>query len=80
MADHLLKKTETKMVTRERFLSLELAIKALDYTLSAYELVEALQMYLPARSKQAEVTYEETEEGKQVRSVIFYPLPNKESP
>ncbi|EOQ87808.1 hypothetical protein LEP1GSC202_2134 [Leptospira yanagawae serovar Saopaulo str. Sao Paulo = ATCC 700523] len=74
------KKTETKMVTRERFLSLELAIKALDYTLSAYELVEALQMYLPARSKQAEVTYEETEEGKQVRSVIFYPLPNKESP
>ncbi|TGL69855.1 hypothetical protein [Leptospira jelokensis] len=74
------KRTETKMVTRERFLSLELAIKALDYTLSAYELVEAVQLYLPARSKQAEVTYEETEEGNQVRSVIFYPLPNKESP
>ncbi|MCW7504774.1 hypothetical protein ND855_11625 [Leptospira sp. 1 VSF14] len=74
------KKTETKTVVRERFLSLELAIKALDYTLSAYELVEAVQMYLPARSKQAEVTYEDTEEGKQVRSVVFYPLPAKESP
>lgn len=74
------KKTETKTVVRERFLSLELAIKALDYTLSAYELVETIQLYLPARSKQAEVTYEETEEGKQVRSVVFYPLPTKESP
>ncbi|XDD47422.1 hypothetical protein AB3N60_04855 [Leptospira sp. WS39.C2] len=70
------KKTETKTITRERFLSLEIAIKTLDYTLSAYELVETIQMYLPARSKQAEVTFEETEEGKQVRSVVFYPLPN----
>lgn len=70
------KKTETKTIRRERFLSIELAIKTLDYTLSAYELVETIQMYLPARSKQAEVTYEETEDGKQVRSVVFYPIPN----
>ncbi|TGL03078.1 hypothetical protein EHQ43_14840 [Leptospira bouyouniensis] len=74
------KKTETKTVSKERFLSIEIAIKTLDYTLSAYELVETIQMYLPARSKQAEVTYEDTEEGKQIRSVVFYPLPNIESP
>jgi hypothetical protein len=72
------KKTETKTVTKERFLTLGLAIKTLDYTLSAYELLETIQLYLPVRSKQAEVTYEDTEDGKQVRSVIFYPLPNLE--
>ncbi|TGL46238.1 hypothetical protein EHQ55_16475 [Leptospira meyeri] len=72
------KKTETKTVSRERFLSVELAIKALDYTLSAYEIVEAVQMYLPARAKQAEVVYEDTEEGRMLRSVIFYPVQDKE--
>ncbi|TGL87878.1 hypothetical protein EHQ68_00515 [Leptospira congkakensis] len=72
------KKTETKTVTRERFLGAELAIKALDYTLSAYEIVEAIQLYMPARAKQAEVVYEDTEEGKMLRSVIFYPVVDKE--
>ncbi|TGK87462.1 hypothetical protein EHQ24_02725 [Leptospira noumeaensis] len=72
------KKTETKTVTRERFLGAELAIKALDYTLSAYEIVEAIQLYMPARTKQAEVVYEDTEEGRMLRSVIFYPVVDKE--
>ncbi|MCG6139721.1 hypothetical protein [Leptospira mtsangambouensis] len=72
------KKTETKTITRERFLSVELAIKALDYTLSAYEIVEAVQMYLPARAKQAEVVYEDTEEGRILKSVVFYPVVNRE--
>ncbi|PJZ44782.1 hypothetical protein [Leptospira brenneri] len=72
------KKTETKTVTRERLLSAELAIKALDYTLSAYEIVETIQLYIPARSKQAEVVYEDTEDGRMLKSVIFYPIPDKE--
>ncbi|PJZ85389.1 hypothetical protein [Leptospira harrisiae] len=72
------KKTETKTVTRERFLGAELAIKVLDYTLSAYEIVEAVQLYIPARAKQAEVVYEDTEEGRMLRSVIFYPVVDKE--
>ncbi|EOQ96314.1 hypothetical protein LEP1GSC195_2309 [Leptospira wolbachii serovar Codice str. CDC] len=72
------KKTDTKTVTRERFLGVELAIKALDYTLSAYEIVEAIQLYMPARSKQAEVVYEDTEEGRILKSVIFYPAPAKD--
>ncbi|TGL45135.1 hypothetical protein [Leptospira perdikensis] len=72
------KKTDTKTVTRERFLGVELAIKALDYTLSAYEIVETIQLYMPARAKQAEVVYEDTEEGKMLRSVIFYPVEDKE--
>lgn len=72
------KKTDTKTVTRERFLGVELAIKALDYTLSAYEIVEAVQLYMPARSKQAEVVYEDTEEGRVLKSVIFYPAPDKD--
>lgn len=72
------KKTETKTVTRERFLGVELAIKVLDYTLSAYEIVEAIQLYLPARTKQAEVVYEDREEGRVLKSVVFYPVVNKE--
>lgn len=72
------KKTETKTVTRERFLGAELAIKVLDYTLSAYEIVEAVQLYIPARAKQAEVVYEDTEEGRMLRSVIFFPVVDKE--
>lgn len=72
------KKTDTKTVTRERFLGVELAIKALDYTLSAYEIVEAIQLYLPARTKQAEIVYEDTEEGRILKSVVFYPAPDKD--
>lgn len=72
------KKTETKTVTRERFLGVELAIKVLDYTLSAYEIVEAIQLYMPARTKQAEVVYEDREEGRVLKSVVFYPVVNKE--
>ncbi|TGK47913.1 hypothetical protein EHQ16_01015 [Leptospira kanakyensis] len=72
------KKTETKTVTRERFLGAELAIKVLDYTLSAYEIVEAIQLYMPARAKQAEVVYEDTEDGRMLRSVIFFPVVDKE--
>ncbi|XDD55141.1 hypothetical protein AB3N62_04835 [Leptospira sp. WS4.C2] len=72
------KKTDTKTVTRERFLGVELAIKALDYTLSAYEIVEAIQLYLPARTKQAEIVYEDTEEGRILKSVTFYPAPDKD--
>ncbi|MCW7493872.1 hypothetical protein ND861_14860 [Leptospira sp. 2 VSF19] len=72
------KKTETKTVTRERFLGVELAIKVLDYTLSAYEIVEAIQLYMPARTKQAEVVYEDKEEGRILKSVVFYPIVNQE--
>ncbi|MCZ8344775.1 MAG: hypothetical protein O9301_17200 [Leptospira sp.] len=67
------KTTETKKVTRERFLTLGLAVQILDYSLTAYELVEAAQLYLPAREKSAEVIYDETPSGRVIRSVIFYP-------
>lgn len=67
------KTTETKKVTKERFFTLGLVIQVLDYSLTAYELVEAAQLYLPAREKSAEVIYDETPNGKIIRSVIFYP-------
>ncbi|MDF3818325.1 hypothetical protein P3G55_00350 [Leptospira sp. 96542] len=69
------KKTETKTIAKERFLGLQLAITVLDYSLTAYELIEAIQLYSPARYKKAEIIFENTEEGKQIKSVVFYPLP-----
>lgn len=67
------KKAESKKVSRERFLTLGLAIQILDYSLTALEIVEAVQLYSPARSKEAEIIYEETESGKVIKSVIFSP-------
>ncbi|TGN19955.1 hypothetical protein [Leptospira idonii] len=68
------KEINTKKTKKERFISLNLVVTVLDYTLTAYELVEAIQLYWPARSMKTEVVYDDANDKKQVQSVIFTPI------
>ncbi|GBF49893.1 hypothetical protein LPTSP4_14130 [Leptospira ryugenii] len=66
----LSRSTEVKPEKRERFLDLGLIVSLLDYSLQAYEMVEAIQMYWPIRSLKTEVLYEDRNEGRLLRSIV----------
>jgi hypothetical protein len=65
------KDTEIKKVTRERFIDLSLVVTILDYSLKAYELVEAIQLYWPMRTLKTEVIYEDRQDGKVITSMVI---------
>lgn len=67
------KEVETKPVVKQRFLDLSLVVTILDYTLTAYEVIESILLYKPARKAKAEVNYLSTSEGNRIQSVVFYP-------
>lgn len=70
----LSKDTELKKISRERFIDLGLVITILDYTLKAYELIESIQLYMPIRSLKSEVVYEESNDGKIIKSIVISKL------
>ncbi len=67
------KEVETKPVVRQRFLDLSLIVTVIDYTLTAYEMIESILLYKPARKAKAEVTYLSSGEGNLIQAVTFYP-------
>ncbi|MBX7057337.1 MAG: hypothetical protein K1X75_04680 [Leptospirales bacterium] len=56
-----------------RFLPLAAAVGAIKYSLQAYDLVQALRMYWPARSMRAEVYYQQQDGERRLQSVVFSP-------
>lgn len=72
------KVTEAKPITQDRFLTLPLAIKIIDYSISAYDLVQSIRMYSSAREWKATAYYEQSEFGKSIRSVHFERIKEKE--
>ncbi|MDZ4727766.1 MAG: hypothetical protein SH817_16530 [Leptospira sp.] len=65
------KDTEIKKVQRERFIDLSLIVTILDYSIKAYEFIEAIQLYWPMRSLKAEVIYEDNSQGKVIQSIVI---------
>ncbi|BDA78059.1 hypothetical protein LPTSP3_g09890 [Leptospira kobayashii] len=65
------KETDTKKIKQERFLDLSLVVSILDYSLKAYEFVEAIQLYMPVRKMKSEVVYDDSTGNKVVKSVVF---------
>jgi hypothetical protein len=65
------KHADIKKITRERFIDISLIVTILDYSLKAYELIEAIQLYWPIRSLKSEVIYEDNGGSKVVKSIII---------
>jgi len=65
------KETDTKKIKQERFLDLGLVVSILDYSLTAYEMIEAIQLYMPVRNMKSEVVYDDSTGSKVVKSVVF---------
>lgn len=62
---------EKKNVKKERFITAPAVIKILDYSITAYDYVKAIQMYSHARSWKTVASYEETDKGQVLRTVQF---------
>ena len=65
--------TIERTTSKERFIGLETAVAAIKYSLQVYDIVQAIELYQPARSMQAEIVYSQNLKGKQIQSVVFYP-------
>ena len=66
--------TESRALSNERFLSLELAVSIIKYTIQAYDFVRALALYRPATERTATITYvEEANGARRIESVVFEP-------
>jgi hypothetical protein len=65
------KKSEARPIQQDRFLTLETAIKIIDYSITAYDTIQKIRMYSNARNWQATAYYQETEKGKFIQSVHF---------
>ncbi len=66
-------KTEKIKKTHEKFLPVTAALALLKYSVQAYDTVQAVRLYSPARKMKAQVFYEEGPEGERIRSVVFTP-------
>lgn len=66
-------KAEKKQVVRERFLPAAAIAAAIDYAMTAYDLVKTIILYAPARSMHAEVIYTGQESGGSIQTVTFTP-------
>lgn len=71
------RETERIKKTREKFLPLTAAVSILKYSMQAYDIVQAIRTYAPARQMRAQIFYEEEGEQKtgRIKSVIFTPVP-----
>lgn len=58
---------------RERFLPLAAAVSLVKYSVQAYDLVAAVQLYWPARTMKADVYYRPDAAGDQIQSIVFSP-------
>ncbi|TGK33743.1 hypothetical protein EHQ12_02390 [Leptospira gomenensis] len=68
------KEREVKPVIKSRFLPLQAVITAIDYSLSVYDMISALILYLPANERKVEVNYVDSPGGKRLDSVVFLPV------
>lgn len=68
---------ETRQIkkTREKFLPLTAVVSILKYSVQAYDLVQAVRTYAPARKMSAQIFYEEEGGQSKIKSVIFSPVP-----
>ncbi|EMO73879.1 hypothetical protein LEP1GSC127_2919 [Leptospira kirschneri str. 200801925] len=67
------KEREIKPVHKSRFLVFQAVVTAIDYSLTAYDLISALMMYKPASERKLEINYIDSNNGKRIDSVIFFP-------
>lgn len=65
------KKTEKKPVVRQRFMGIQAAVTLIDYSLTLYDTIKAIQLYNPALQTIAEVSYTGEEKGGKIQSVTF---------
>ena len=68
------KETEKKSLVKQRFIPASLVVSLIDYTMTAYDAIQAYIMYKPARKMKAEVLYSGKEEGGKIESVVFTPV------
>ncbi len=67
------KEREIKPVHKSRFLVFQAVVTAIDYSLTAYDLISSLMMYKPASERKLEINYIDSNNGKRIDSVIFFP-------
>lgn len=69
--------SETQQIkkTREKFLPLTAVVSILKYSVQAYDLVQAVRTYAPARKMRAQIFYEQEGDQSRIKSVIFSPVP-----
>ena len=67
------KETKKKKIVRERFLGITTVVSIIDYSMTAYDLVQQYILYKPAFSTIAEVSYSGEEKGGSIESVVFTP-------
>lgn len=67
------KEREIKPVHKFRFLVFQAVVTVIDYSLTAYDLISALMMYKPASERKLEINYIDSNNGKRIDSVIFFP-------
>jgi hypothetical protein len=65
------KESEAKPIQQDRFITLEAAIKVIDYSITVYDTIQKIRMYSNARTWKATAYYQETEKGKIIQSVHF---------
>jgi len=66
-------KTEFRTIAKERFLDIELAVTILDYTLTAFEWIEQIYLYKPARNYDSIIYYKNDGEGKPIIEMTLLP-------
>jgi hypothetical protein len=64
-------KTEKKPIIKDRFLGIQAAISVIDYSITLYDTIKAIQMYAPALKTIAEVNYSGNERGGKIKTVTF---------
>jgi hypothetical protein len=67
------KETKKKKIVQERFLGVTTVISIIDYSMTAYDLVQQYVLYKPAFKTIAEVSYSGEEKGGNIESVVFVP-------
>ncbi|WCL50148.1 hypothetical protein [Leptospira sp. GIMC2001] len=65
------KRVERQNVKKERFMTLQIAITIIDYSLKAYDYIQQYKMYSVASDWSARATYEETDKGSVLKSIVF---------
>lgn len=65
------KEVEKKPETKGRFITAQTAIMIIDYSITAYDLIQSMRMYSKARSWKAVAYYSHTEHGDTFRSIQF---------
>lgn len=67
------KETKKQKTSKERFMTLEVAVAAIKYSMQVYDSIKAIQMYSSASEMKTQIIYEGSSENEKIKSVIFTP-------